>query len=603
MSNHNPNEIDSLLNNAERIGVIGSPSSTSELSLDILGSAVHKKLIGELALFRLNQDNNPHYALGQITEVTLKNVWHEDPTMRSLIRQRGRIDAVSERQDTHQGAMTISAVFAQVANRYDASMLGTVPATGTSIQLVDDRILETLLRPYKDQLFFLGHVYGSTPKLPLWFKHFGSGMEGAGEAYHLGIFGKTGSGKSVLAKAVLLAYARHKDMGLFILDPMGEFSQGLRKKSEPRQMGDILSVPLLKGLNREFELYELSRIQLDRWELFIEMLTEFGFFRDLGIRHPSNQSDAAELVEDHLRNSQQFKLSELDNNSFKNILDFIRQNAQRIYTTPAGQQRVVAIIDEIRSSNGMSLPKQKWDKTTQLFARQAGSQSPQQIVQSALRANTTKGSPMVIIDLSRRPDDIGQTDWDAKIKPLLVDRFLEALIREAEKAYEKQSSLNTLVVLDEAHRFAPQYQRSDNQRSDNQRAARIRARLIDAVRTTRKFGLGWVFLSQTLSSLSTEIVQQLRIFFFGFGLSMGTEYQRLRELAGGQTDSLNLYQRFRDPQSAFDAKTREYSFMTIGPVSPLSFSGTPLFFNAFNNIDEFTKANSLSLQHQKTFDF
>lgn len=30
-----------------------------------------------------------------------------------------------------------------------------------------------------------------------------------------------------------------------------------------------------------------------------------------------------------------------------------------------------------------------------------------------------------------------------------------------------------------------------------------------------------------------------------------------------------------------------YSFITIGPVSPLSFSGTPLFFNAFNQSKRF----------------
>jgi hypothetical protein len=105
--------LDKILAQGERIGVIGSPSSTSGLSLEILGSAVGRKLVGELALFRFLQDSAPHYALGQINAVTLRNLWHEDATMRSLIRQRGRVDAVSERQDTHQGEMTISAVFAQ----------------------------------------------------------------------------------------------------------------------------------------------------------------------------------------------------------------------------------------------------------------------------------------------------------------------------------------------------------------------------------------------------------------------------------------------------------------------------------------------------------
>ncbi len=121
---------------------------------------------------------------------------------------------------------------------------------------------------------------------------------------------------------------------------------------------------------------------------------------------------------------------------------------------------------------------------------------------------------------------------------------------------------------------------------------------VDAVRTTRKYGLGWMFLSQTLSSLDSEIVQQLRISFFGFGLSMGSEYQKLRELVSGQTESMNLYQRFRDPQSSFDPSSKEYSFMTVGPVSPLSFSGTPLFFNAFNSLSDFVDANNLRPQRR-----
>src|ERR1044072_952427 len=105
--------------------------------------------------------------------------------------------------------------------------------------------------------------------------------------------------------------------------------------------------------------------------------------------------------------------------------------------------------------------------------------------------------------------------------------------------------------------------------------------LVDAARTTRKYGLGWLFISQTLSSLDSEIIQQLRISFFGFGLALGQEFISLRQLIGSSGTALDLYQLFRDPHSALDA-SRQYSFMTIGPVSPLSFSGSPLFFNAFN---------------------
>src|SRR5690606_5586714 len=111
-------------------------------------------------------------------------------------------------QDTHLGKMTLSAVFEKVNGNFEPSLLGTVPQTGTPIQLAKDEVIEEILKNYQKELFYLGNVYGSSPKLPLWFKHFGRGSNGAGEAYHLGIFGKTGSGKSVLAKEIVLAYSR-----------------------------------------------------------------------------------------------------------------------------------------------------------------------------------------------------------------------------------------------------------------------------------------------------------------------------------------------------------------------------------------------------------
>ncbi|MCK4828461.1 ATPase, partial [bacterium] len=146
--------IEQLITTSERIGTIGSPSSTSELSLDILGTAAGKKLVGELALFGFPQDGKPHYALGQITEVQLRNIWLEDPTMRSLARQRGQVNPVSGQQDTHLGEMTTSAVFSDNGNTFEPSILGTVPATGTFIHLATDQILDRLLERYQDEIFY-----------------------------------------------------------------------------------------------------------------------------------------------------------------------------------------------------------------------------------------------------------------------------------------------------------------------------------------------------------------------------------------------------------------------------------------------------------------
>ncbi len=582
--------MEELDSKAERIGTIGSPSSTGELSLDIMETAVNKKLVGELVYFSFHQDGKPHYALGQITEVKLRNIWLEDPTMRSLARQRGQVNPVSGLQDTHLAQMTISAVFKEEGDKIEPSILGTVPPTGTFIKLVIDEILETLLEQYEKEIFYLGHVYGSTPKLPLWFKHFSSGFHGAGEAYHIGIFGKTGSGKSVLAKMILLAYARYKDMGIFVLDPQGEFAINLRNK-EIGDMGYIFSPKILKKLNKKWIIYDLTTLKLDRWEIFIELLREYKFFFELGIKSAEYQEIVGDELTYFLRKNSNIKLEKLDKDAFIESLQYIHKIIEKIYAGKGGVERVRKIIEEtineVKTNKKANL-LEKWNSVAQFFQGNS-KKTPEQIVGLSLYPEER---PLIVIDLSQKPSDVEQNVWDKKIKPLLINRFLEAITFMAEQVYhnkkeQKASNLNTLVLIDEAHRLAPKEKQTD------ERMEKIKNRLIDAVRTTRKYGLGWMFISQTLFSLHKEIISQLRIFFFGFGLALGTEFQSLKEIIGGDQNALKLYQSFRDPHSSFDISSRQYSFMTVGPVSPLSFAGTPLFFTAFNFPEEFLKVNKL----------
>lgn len=579
--------LNELIDQAERIGVVGSPSSTAEFALDILASAVSKKLVGELALFRYLQENAQHYALGQITEVTLRNVWHEDPTMRSLIRQRGRVDAVSERQDTHQGEMLVSAVFSDNSGVYRPSILGTVPATGTPIFLADDMVLQEILSPYREQIFYLGHVYGSKPKLPLWFKHFAQGADGAGEAYHLGIFGKTGSGKSVLAKMMMLAYARYRQMGILVIDPQGEFAQDIAGSGS---LGGF-HLPVKDALNTLEKTTTTIGVQdliLDRWDLFAQILYESRFFEQLTIPKGENRELAANKLIDELKKKKEVTLETLHE---RRVFDIGWQllgneNVQKVfYRTQSSRDRFQSIYE---TSDPNEFYQTYWRPVAQLFRKdRAGAQTVENILSELFDLQKQK-RPLIIIDLSA--ERATGLFWNDTIQALVIKRLLEGVRYSAERAYAEKKNLNTLVIMDEAHRLAP----AENPTNDYER--QIRDIFIDAVRTTRKYGVGWMFISQTLSSLHREIVQQLRIFFFGFGLGMGTEFQALSNLVGGRSKALELYKLFRDPHSSFDIASREYSFMTIGPVSPLSFSGTPLFLNAFNRPSDFLEANNIGIQ-------
>lgn len=597
--------LDQLVDEAERIGVVGSPSSTSEMALDILAGAVNKKLVGELALFRYHQDGLSHYALGQITEVKLRNVWHEDPTMRSLIRQRGRVDTVSERQDTHLGEMTISAVFSAGSNGYRPSILGTVPATGTPIHLANDAVLSELLSPYRNQLFYLGHVYGSKPLLPLWFKHFDTGPQGAGEAYHLGIFGKTGSGKSVLAKMILLAYARYPKMAILVIDPQGEFAKEARGEAVPGEF-QLPMKGILNRLKKPVQVHGVRDLVLDRWELFAQILYESPFFEQLSVPKGENRQLAASTLADRLQRSRVTLKALYTPESFDHAWRLLGdENVQKVfYRTEGSRARFQSMYDQADRNFFFT---NYWLPVTQLFREdRQGAQKVERLLAGLFDPDQTQ-RPLVVIDLS--VEQVTQTTgslntlplfggdqsqpqrislfWNEMIQALVIKRLLEGICTAAEYAYKQNRSLNTLVLMDEAHRLAPR----EDPESEEKKA--VRGILIDAARTTRKYGVGWLFISQTLSSLHREILEQLRIFFFGFGLGMGAEFKALSELVGGRSKALDLYQLFRDPHSSFDIASREYSFMTIGPVSPLSFAGTPLFFNAFNTVKEFLDTNAL----------
>ncbi len=583
--------LDHLIDKTERLGVIGSPSSTSELSLDVLGTAVDRKLVGELALFRFMQDGTPHYALGQITEVKLRNIWHEDPTMRSLIRQRGRVEAVSERQDTHLAQMVVSAVFKdEGGNGFTPSILGTVPATGTPIHLVTDETLDLLLARYQDQVFYLGHVYGSKPKLPLWFKHFDRGSDGAGEAYHLGIFGKTGSGKSVLAKMILLAYARYPGMALLVIDPQGEFARDMDFTPPPGEFPLPLGQLLRETLRKDVRVLTVRNLVLDRWELFEQILFESNFFEYLTVPKGENRASACSVLVDKLRKAKVKLASLATRESFDRAWAFLQDdNVQQIfYRSSDSRRRFNAAIQQ---ADPDEFYRDHWRPVAELFrSEREGAMTVESALGWLLKAEDSPAAqrPVLVVDLSREQAE--GLFWNDSIQSLVIKRLLDGLTLTAERSFKEQRSLNTLVVIDEAHRLAPR-----ERALDNEAAEQVRRALVDAARTTRKYGLGWLFVSQTLSSLHPEILQQIRIFFFGFGLGLGQEFLALQQLVGSSGTALDLYRLFRDPHSAFDVASREYSFMTIGPVSPLSFSGTPLFFNAFNNVEEFLQANRLRL--------
>lgn len=583
-------------NRNKDVAVVGSPSTNTELTLDLLQEATEERLVGALSAFQATQNGHAIVSVGQIVGIELKNRWHEDSVFRNLVKRTGEIPPITNRQDTRTADLVVGATFKRTPTGFQPEVLGMVPATGTRVSRIDQALLDQLLQAYSSEIFYLGQAYANEILYPMWFKHFGSsdqGLGGAGEAYHIGVFGKTGSGKSGLAKMMLCAYSRHPNLGILVIDPQGEFTLEL-SGSRVGNQGLALD-QIVRQQGRSINVYRIADIQLDDWNTFEEMLISLGFCEELTITHNNNAVRAAEVVRNALQRAtqggrQQFQLSNAGSRdaltaALNAVID--QQSIQYIFPSKDPRVRLQNRVQDILANRLDEVLNNKWIPLCNLFAAGPGRRKLYGIVSDLMgTANVAGSRPVVVIDLSARGNQ--NRFWTEELERRLLSKLLNVLIAQSTSSLSTRQSANVLVLLDEAHRHAP----SGRLEQDTE-AERLRVLLRRAVRETRKYGLGWFFISQTLGGLDPEILQQLRILAFGFGLAMGTEFDRLRDFVGGDKRSLELYQSFRDPQSFPARNLQEFPFMAVGPVSPLAFSGKPVFFSMFTDMNRFLQANNM----------
>ncbi|RJP66556.1 MAG: ATP-binding protein [Candidatus Abyssobacteria bacterium SURF_17] len=576
-------------NRNQDVAVVGSPSTNTELTLDLLQEATEERLVGALSAFQATQNGQEIVSVGQIVGIELKNRWHEDSVFRNLVKRTGEIPPITNRQDTRTADLVVGATFKKTPNGFQPEVLGMVPATGTRVSRIDQKLLDQLLQAYSSEIFYLGQAYANEILYPMWFKHFGSndqGPGGAGEAYHIGVFGKTGSGKSGLAKMMLCAYARHPHLGILLIDPQGEFSDelnGVRRGHQGLPLDTVVT-----NLGRPIQRYRIVDLQLDTWDLLEELLVVRRFVQDqLDVRGAENVPLAAEYIREGLQRSG-ITLSQLSSeNALRTALNIVSQRANRIYTSQARADQLRDRTNTILTSEFDVTFQNGWLPIADLFRSGQGRRTLFGIVRDLIQSGSSnQPRPVVVIDIS---EEGNPGLWAEEIERRVMTRLLNVLIIQSAQRSRRQESANVLVMIDEAARHAPA-----GRINGGSEAEVLRTVLRNAVRETRKYGLGWLFISQTLGGLDNEILQQLRILAFGFGLAMGTEFDRLREFVSGDKRSLELYRSFRDPQSFPARELQEFPFMAVGPVSPLAFSGKPIFFSMFTDMNRFLQANHIS---------
>jgi DNA helicase HerA-like ATPase len=150
-------------------------------------------------------------------------------------------------------------------------------------------------------------------------------------------------------------------------------------------------------------------------------------------------------------------------------------------------------------------------------------------------------------------------------------------------------NLNTLVVLEEAHNYAPKF-------TDNEDLKKLSDEIVKYYIETRKFGIGWACITTRPSNVRREIFEHSRVKIIGMGLTSGPDADLLRESFG--SDFLKIYRLLPDPSDPLSPR-KEVNFVISGPITLLSREGTD-FITVFNTKEEFLKCNGYTTTNNNT---
>lgn len=603
MSTLSKDLIDKISSQADTtIGITSSPSTTLEIVIDISEKSKAERVLGQMVYVVVEEDGRKVLVIGQIISIETQNRWHEDPAFKGVIKRHGRLPHLSGTADNRIASISVQACYDLGNSAPEGYILGTSPSTGEQVQRMNNEVMSTLMKKHEKDITYMGKVYGTSVNLPFWFKHFDlstKGELGAGDAYHIGVFGKTGSGKTVTSAYILLGYAKNKNnMNILVLDPQGQFFNN----SELLPNGNFAATLQKNGMKYyKYKILEDLYLPGTEYVTFASLLQKSGFIRatfNILSDREINASDAISVYLQNLNSKSKGSSGNLnkmwdEKESIKLMTNILKkftetkeelvnkktvttynQYINMIYSQEARKDQLIDTIQSILNDDQRikDIYARYWAPVIKLFTEKRSDGSPKLTIKSiiALVASEKNKGNFVILDLSEKSGYL----INENLQAMFINIIENQIKGIGETFYGQGKKVNCLVVMDEAHRFI-------SKDSLDPQIAELSKEIIDSVRTTRKFGIGYMFITQTIESLDREIVQQIRIFSFGYGMTSGPELRKISELVNNDS-AIRLYKSFIDPSS-----NGKFPFMFFGPVSPLSFTGSPLFIDIYNDSSNF----------------
>lgn len=579
------------MTHARHIASVGSPSSNYEFTLDLTLEARNHPLVGAMLAVENPMGDGSELALGTVTEIVTSNRWHEDPAFRGVLADSGDIPGMSgDEGDTRKARIRVQAAWRRdnldCPWKPSGPSLRMSPATGTPARVVTADLVHDLTSGVPG-LTYAGHLMGTQDiPLPMSLPDYST----SAGAWHGSIFGLSGSGKTQVT-ALLLAGKMNTDMSMVIVDPQGQWA------SEQEMVFSLQGFAAEMG--RDVRVHRISddlRLAKDA-PLFTSLLQHTRLVVELGLKHESTQEIVWYEITKALRERTDWTGDESET-LLRAILSYLAEDgtASRVYTTPDNQARFQQRVTDLLADTRLFQDAlHQFAPIHNLFQETNAHGNPRHSLAWTLRSvfsrNSTDPASLVVLDMSTRAlpgmdDDIDEATEQAlaildsdTVKAAILRNLFHTLKRESEKQFRDGRNLNTMIVLDEAWRYA-----APPAHIEEEEIATLSRELAGYARDTRKFGIGWLYITQSTRSLNTDIWSQLSVRVFGYGLT-GGDLDRASEVVD-DPNVLRLYRTFANPR-----QTGRYPFMLTGPVSPLAANSTPVMMYAYTDFDTFRVDN------------
>ncbi|MGC9107825.1 MAG: ATP-binding protein [Infirmifilum sp.] len=445
------------------------------------------------------------------------------------------------------------------------------------------------------------------------------GYVGLGEARMIGVFGKSGAGKSWLAAYIIAGFAKNKDMGILILDPQGEFANNFPSSNLPfhqiirfacgRELTIIRSDEIKLNPDNVYDVALFTKklfaakslfpTSPDKYEEFLSELYE-----EIIITRQDKQEDAKQeqqlncinpvacyvevtkankdnnldkaakilgLSHDKLKESLQKgnKEEELITKIWEKFLASFYPVLNRVFT----QETVRRIKSDLDNAKRDKSRIELFKKYLNLFDTSQGV-TVDHIVDLLLTQRR-----VVILDLSKLEDRFPGID-EVELTAFFMSRIIGKIREKAEELFEKSRNnlVNVLIAMDEAHNYVGALG-SDLPEDLKQ----LKRQIVKNVKETRKYGIGWLFITQTTVDFDKEIYRQLHDYFFLYGLGVGADLQHMKEVV--PKEFVEHYRSLPNPKL-----TNNYWAMHAGSLTVLNTATTATFIR-LPTPDEFLQLN------------